>query len=376
MRTRAADQAAGPFASWKPRRELPGLGTRPVSGTNWHDARLEFFDHLEHPDIYAGAAMVERLLDAGECVAVVVEEVLRPAQIEVGRRWQINDWSVADEHAASAVTETALMVAAGVRTHHIGSARGTLVLACAPGEWHTIPLRMASEVLAEARFDCHFLGGSVPPSHLRSYLEKVRPTALALTCSSPMSLEGAADSIVVAHAAGVPVLVGGRGFGIDGHRASMIGADGWTDDPSMAGELIARWADGREKPALQSPRFNSDAGIKEDLSAVRNEVIALLLDEFPQLAGYGTEDWERTRDHVDRTVGFAVTAIRFRDDRIFTDFIAWLRDVLAARRVAPAIVTAFLTAIAAALLTRRPDASALVGDAARGGVLGAGFRTV
>lgn len=348
-----------------------------MSSTNWDDARTQYFDHLEHPDVQVGAAMVERLLDAGETVATVVEEVLRPAQIEVGRRWQIDDWSVADEHAASAVTETALMVAAGMRAHRGGSAREALVLACAPGEWHTIPLRMVSEVLAEASFDCHFLGGSVPPSHLRSYLEKVRPLALALSCSSPMSLDGAAESIVVAHSAGVLVLAGGRGFGTDDHRASMIGADAWTDEPSVAVELLTRWAEGREVPALQTGHYDADAPLNEDLSAVRNDVVALLLAQFPQLCSYSAEEWVRTREDIDLTIGYALAAIRFGDDRIFTDFVAWLGDVLAARHVATAILMALLRAIAASSLsTRHPDASALVGGAARGGVLAAAFQTI
>jgi methanogenic corrinoid protein MtbC1 len=347
-----------------------------VNGTDWDAARKEYFDHLEHPDVQAGAAIVERLLDAGEGVATVVEEVLRPAQIEVGRRWQINEWSVADEHAASAVTETALMAAAGMRRHEVDSARGAVVLACAPGEWHTIPLRMLSEVLAEARFTCHFLGGSVPPSHLRRYLDKVQPAALALTCSSPMSLDGAVASIAVAHSAGVPVLVGGRGFGRDDHRASMIGADGWTDEPSVAVEVLARWADGREQPALRSGRCDSDTPMSEDLGAVRDAVVVRLLAQFPELTSSSAEDGSRTREDVDLIIGFALMANRFRDDRIFTDFVAWLSDVLAARHVSPAILTASLLAIAASLVTRHPAASALVGDAARGDVLAAPFRTV
>jgi methanogenic corrinoid protein MtbC1 len=347
-----------------------------VTKTNWDDARTEYFDRLVHPDVQAAAAMVEKLFDADEGVATVVEEVLRPAQIEVGRRWQINDWSVADEHAASAVTEAALMVAAGRRTNRAASARGALVLACAPGEWHTIPLRMVSEVLADAGFDCHFLGGSVPLSHLRRYLEKVRPLALLLTCSLPLSLDGAGASVVVAHSTGVPVLVGGRGFGTDDHRASMIGADAWTDEPSVAVDLLDRWADCGEEPALMSGQCDRDTSMDEDLSAVRNAVEALLLAQLPQLSTFSAEEWERTRDDVDFTVRFAITAIRFRDDRIFTDYVAWLGDVLATRHIAPEILTASLRAIAATLVTRQPDASALVDEAARGNVLAAAFRTV
>jgi methanogenic corrinoid protein MtbC1 len=354
----------------RPRDPLDAVGSR-MRVTNWDEARKEYFDHLEHPDVRAGAAIVARLLDAGEPIATVVEEVLGPAQLEVGRRWQTNEWSVADEHAASAVTETALMVAAAMRTRGIDPACGAVVLACAPGEWHTIPLRMLSEVLAEAGFDCHFLGGSVPASHLRRYLDKVRPVALALACTSPVNLDGAAAAIVVAHAAGVPVLAGGRGFGSDDQRARMMGADGWTDKPAGAVELLTRWAESRKGPELHAGHGVADALNDVDLGAIRGDVVARLLAQFPQLSGYTAEDWVRTRDDVDLTIGFALMAARLCDDRIFTDFVAWLGGVHAARHVPPAVLTATLFAIAASLVTRQSKASALVGDAARAEVLAA-----
>lgn len=142
----------------------------------WEATRRSYLEALEPPDMRSAVRLVGDLIAGGATIAEVVEEVLRPAQIEVGRRWQDNEWSVAEEHAASAVTEAALMVAA-TSVAKPGSA-GRVVLACATDEWHTLPLRMVSGVLAEAGFDCVFLGPSVPAEHLRAYLSDTSPLAL------------------------------------------------------------------------------------------------------------------------------------------------------------------------------------------------------
>ena len=324
----------------------------------WEDARREYFEYLERPDVTAGSRVIEELVSGGETVADVVLEVLRPSQVEVGRRWQVNEWTVADEHAASAVTETALMsvgASLAARRH-----RGSLVLACAPGEWHTLPLRMVSEVLAEAGYDCHFLGPSIPAEHLRSFLERVRPMALALSCSSPLSLEGACESIAAAHASAIPVVVGGRGFGPDAHRAGVAGADAWCDDLLTAVDTLEAWRSGSVSTFATASTVPAEVGGDEDLITVRRTVVAALTARFPRLADYTAQQWARTREDIDSILQFAHVAVRFRDERIFTDFAIWLSEVLMARHVPAVVFNASLVAVADALSATQPLNSALV----------------
>jgi methanogenic corrinoid protein MtbC1 len=324
----------------------------------WKATRSEYFEHLEHPDVNAGSRVIEQVVSGGASVADVVLEVLGPSQVEVGRRWQANEWTVADEHAASAVTETALMsVGASLARRRD---RGAVVLACAPGEWHTLPLRMVSEVLAEAGYHCHFLGPSIPAEHLRSYLERARPMALALSCSSPLSLEGACESIAVAHASAVPVVAGGRGFGPDAHRAGVAGADAWCDDLPTAVATLEAWRTGSFATFATASTVPAEGGSDEELITVRRTVIAALTARFPRLADYTAEQWARTREDIESILTFAYLAIRFRDERIFTDFAIWLNDVLTARHVPAIVFNESLIAVADALSVTRPLSSALV----------------
>jgi methanogenic corrinoid protein MtbC1 len=344
-----------------------------MTGPDWDGVRDVYFGYLEDPNLYAAARLITDLAEGGATIGALVREVLRPAQIEVGKRWQANEWSVADEHAATAVTEAALMAATALRVSGNVKEAGIVVLACAPGEWHTVPLRMVAGVLEESGRSCHFLGPSVPPAHLQAYLEKTSPDALILSCSSPLTLGSAVEAIAAAHSAGVRVLAGGRGFGPDNHRASLAAADGWADDPTTAADTLAAWGRHPAVAPSQSDLRATDELSEERLLDIRRTVRSTLTLELPPFRTYTTEQWARTAEDVDLIIRFATTAVSFRDDRIFADFAAWLADVLAARDVPTTLLEATLHAIADALGSTHPEMGALIDGAARGAVLDATF---
>jgi methanogenic corrinoid protein MtbC1 len=330
-----------------------------VNVDSWDASRRAYLEALAPPDIRKAVRLVGDLIADGATIGEVVEEVLRPAQIEVGRRWQDREWGVADEHAASAVTEAALMAAAASVAKPRSA--GRVVLACATDEWHTLPLRMVSEVLAEAGFDSVFLGPSVPADHLRAFLSDTRPLALALNCSYALTLEGTRECVAAAHALGVPVVVGGRGLGPDAHRASIVGADAWSEDAASAVGILSSWV-------VQPPGVLATANVRNDEAmptAVELErhvqhVMASLRQAFPAMRSYTDAQLSRTSEDIEYVIRFGVAAIRYRDERIFTEFAGWLLKLLDARSVPPAVVSASFDAIADALMDDRPAVAALL----------------
>ncbi len=211
------------------------------------DVTQRFVDLLERADQPAAVRLVTGLAEQGITPEELVLEVLAPAQREVGRRWEQGHWSVAKEHAATAVTDTALgllgLDAAPTETAH------QAVVACVEGEWHALPARMAAEVLRLRGWEVTFLGPSVPADDLARYAGDQRPDVVGLSCSMPVSLKGAARSIQACREAGVPVLAGGSGFGPEGRYAARLGASGWAPDP-VAAALLDAWLD---EPASASP---------------------------------------------------------------------------------------------------------------------------
>ncbi len=184
--------------------------------------------------------MVFSALDAGAGAEDVLLDVIAPVQGKVGAEWAAARFTVAQEHAATAIHDRIIAVMA----HRTPAAvppgtSGTVTVACVDGEWHALPARILAEVPRLRGHRVDFLGAQVPTPHLVTHLHQTAPAALALSSSVATRLPAAHAAITAAQATGVPVLAGGAAFGPDGRYARLLGADGWAPDARSAALLLA-----------------------------------------------------------------------------------------------------------------------------------------
>src|SRR4051794_41555605 len=122
-----------------------------------------FFGAVERGDAMTATDVVLDLYGRGHSVRAIVRSVLAPSQEEVGRRWERADWTVAQEHAATAVADAALATllwtASGRGQGRVGPDR--MVLACVENEWHSFPGRLAAADVLDSSMDVTFLGPSL-----------------------------------------------------------------------------------------------------------------------------------------------------------------------------------------------------------------------
>jgi MerR family transcriptional regulator, light-induced transcriptional regulator len=86
-------------------------------------------------------------------------EVLAPALIEIGERWEAGELTVAQEHLASGAVRSALQkLLADARAE----VRGVAVLACVPEERHEIGLLMLAVLLRADGWQVAYLGADTP----------------------------------------------------------------------------------------------------------------------------------------------------------------------------------------------------------------------
>jgi methanogenic corrinoid protein MtbC1 len=309
-----------------------------------------FVESLARRDRKAAARQALGLLKAGVTVQELVQGLLAPAQAEVGRRWEANQWSVADEHAATAISDAVL--AALAWRMEAAEDQGHVVVTCAEGEWHSLPARMVAEVLRTHGWQVTFLGASTPADHLRRFLAEVGAVGVVISCSVPIFLGGALRSIQAVQAAGVPALVGGRAFGPDDLRARRLGADGWAPDADGAAQLLGAWR--RKPPAVgKRPAGTRDAEPLE-LEAARPELVEAAMSElflrFPPLVGYSEGQLVRTREDLGYILQFLEAALLTDDPRLFLDeFLPWLARVLTSRGLPADVVAVGLEALGAVL---------------------------
>jgi methanogenic corrinoid protein MtbC1 len=303
-------------------------------------------DRVAKGDGAAALQHARALLDEGIAPDDLVA-ALADVQREVGRRWQANEWSVAQEHAATAIVDRVLAAVAARIAEP--SVYPPVLVVCAGGEWHTMGPRMLADQLRWRRWDARFLGGSLPAEHLAEHLALERPFALAVSCTLPTSLPGAQETIAAGHRGGVPVLVGGRA--LTARRAAALGADAWAPDAEGAVRELARWwTDGPPRLASADP----DAVIRHRrLRSARPAVVDRaeqhLLERLPWLVTATEVQRRRTREDLAYLAAFTESAVLTRDRSLLDDYLPWLAEVLDSRGVPLAVIAPTLTSFAAAL---------------------------
>ncbi|MFD3374927.1 MULTISPECIES: MerR family transcriptional regulator [unclassified Streptomyces] len=164
-----------------------------------------------------------RLTSAVERYGLTVawQDVMVPTLHAVGRRWESSgDRYVEVEHLLSwHISTTLRRVTPAPRPCTPETAAGPVLLACVPGEQHTLPLEALNAGLAEHGLPTRMFGAAVPAEALTAAVRRLGPSAVVLwaqarsTASVPLARHLAATHWGVKGARRHPTLVlGGPGW--------------------------------------------------------------------------------------------------------------------------------------------------------------------
>jgi methanogenic corrinoid protein MtbC1 len=168
--------------------------------------RTEIVDATLRTDVAGLGNLVEQALSLPSLHDAFFE-VLAPALIDVGTRWEAGELTVAQEHLATSTVRAAMQrLLADARA----DVRGVAVLACAPGEQHEIGLLMFAVLLRADGWQVAYLGADTP---VVDAVELARTLGAAALCFSAGTTEGAqALEAGLEHVpAQTTIVVGGRG---------------------------------------------------------------------------------------------------------------------------------------------------------------------
>ncbi|OQR64463.1 cobalamin-binding protein [Streptomyces maremycinicus] len=289
----------------------------------------------------AALRLVAEAAGAGADGEALLLDVVAGVQHRVGTEWAANRISVAEEHAASAITDR---VIAALAQHRSGPppgspGRGRVTVACVDGEWHALPARFLAELLTLRGWQVDFLGARTPTPRLIAHLHGTNPAAVLLSVSIPTHLPTAHQAVTAVQSLGIPVMVGGAAFGADGRYARLIQADAWAPDARAAADLLAGGLTGHrthqrqqidDLPHLADQEYTF---IRRSRAVLVRQSLAVLEDRWPAMRSYSTAQRERTAEDLAHIVDFLATALYVDDAALFTTFTTWTADILTARRV-------------------------------------------
>lgn len=196
----------------------------------------QFLQHLLAGQRQPASRLILDAVQNGTPVKQIYLQVFQRTQREIGRLWQTNQISVAQEHFCTAATQMIMSqlypyIFTGERKNH------RMVVACVGEELHEIGARMVADFFEMEGWDTFFLGANTPLTSILSMLSNQKADILALSATMVFHINQVAEIITdlrntpMAH---TPVLVGGYPFNISSGLWQHVGADGYAPDAESA----------------------------------------------------------------------------------------------------------------------------------------------
>jgi methanogenic corrinoid protein MtbC1 len=176
-------------------------------------------------------SIITKALEEGAKLRDIYRHVFERTQQEIGRLWQINRISVAQEHFCTAATQHIMTQLYG-RIFGGEKKDKRAVAMCVGGELHEVGLRIVTDLLELDGWQTWYLGANTPPAAAAQLCIDQRADALLISATLPPHLAEVAD--VIRHVRTRPelvemkVLVGGRAFRNAPDLWRTIGADAYA----------------------------------------------------------------------------------------------------------------------------------------------------
>jgi methanogenic corrinoid protein MtbC1 len=177
------------------------------------------------------------LVEQGTVVKDIYLHIFQTTQREIGRLWETNQVTVAQEHFCTAATQ---MIMAQLYPHVFNAERvgRRMVATCVSGELHEIGMRMVTDFFEMEGWDTYYLGSNMPAASIIASIEAQDADLLGISATMHFHV-GAVKELIAdirASDAGrhIKILVGGYPFITTPGLSEKVGANGFGRDASQA----------------------------------------------------------------------------------------------------------------------------------------------
>jgi len=222
-------------------KSLPGAAAVPPSFLDDRSPLTQlarqYLNALLAADRHTASRLILSAVEGGASVRDVYLYVFQPVQREIGRLWQTNQVSVAQEHFCTAATQ---LIMSQLYPYIFSANRinRRLVATCIGGELHEIGMRMVADFFEMDGWDTYFMGANTPLSSIIRTIEERQADLLAISATMTFHVRGVNELIAaVRDMKGdqrLPILVGGYPFNVAPQLWRTVGADGYAPNAQEA----------------------------------------------------------------------------------------------------------------------------------------------
>jgi methanogenic corrinoid protein MtbC1 len=193
---------------------------------------------------HVATKLIQDAVESGASIKDIYCHVFESCQREIGRLWQLNSATVAQEHYCTASTQ---LVMALLYPRMFADNRpkiGTIVAACVPGELHELGPRILCDLLEMEGWDTIYLGANLPQASFLQTVKARRPAMVAISATMTFHINAVRQVVSALRSSDVDpemkIMVGGYAFQHSPELWRSVGADGYAVDASEAIDLVKR----------------------------------------------------------------------------------------------------------------------------------------
>ena len=201
------------------------------------DLARRFLRLLLGGERHAAGRLIHEAVDSGVALKDVYLHVFQASQREIGRLWQMNQLSVAQEHYCTAATQLVMsqLYPRLFRTEKQGR---RVVATSVAGELHEIGARIITDFFEMEGWDTYYLGANCPTADILKTLSERKPDLLAVSATMTFHVRAVEELVGRVRASeefrGVKIMVGGYPFNVEPDLWKRVGADAYAADAAEA----------------------------------------------------------------------------------------------------------------------------------------------
>ncbi len=221
--------------------QLPNLPTGLSSFIETTEPHAElaqqYLDTLLKADRKTASHLILDAVEKGIPIKDIYIHVFQRSQYEIGRLWQMNKVSVAQEHYCTAATQ---LIMSQLYSHIFSTTRKnhTVVATCVGGDLHEIGIRMVSDFFEMEGWDTYYLGANTPTPSVLQELETRHAEILAISATMTFHIRAVEQLIATVHSSNtlqhIKIIVGGYPFNIEPELWKHVGAHAYASNAQDA----------------------------------------------------------------------------------------------------------------------------------------------
>lgn len=202
-----------------------------------------FLQALLAGDRHAAKTIAIEAFSMTDSLSDVYVELFQESLYEIGRLWESNRISVAQEHVATAITQYVMAnLYSCVKPAQPFQGKG--IITGVEGELHQVGSHMVADLLEARGWDIRFLGVNIPHQAILHMIKEFQPTLVGISATMVLKVPTVRDLIKDIRNHFLPehtprILVGGSAFRSLPDVFREIGADGFAHDLRSLTTLLA-----------------------------------------------------------------------------------------------------------------------------------------